>query len=149
WRVSRRTTKEQLPDSLCVPFDKLINITAKMDADGRLQWDVPAGDWMILRMGHTSTGHTNATGGGGKGLECDKFNPVAVKLQFDKWYGAVIQQVGPELAKKVLTILHVDSWECGSQNWSPVFMDEFKKRTQFDLLENLPLMAGIPVGDAE
>ncbi len=38
---------------------------------------------VVVRIGHTSTGHTNATGGAGAGLECDKFNPAAIKLQFD------------------------------------------------------------------
>jgi hypothetical protein len=149
WRVSERTTEEEVPDSVCVAFDKIINITERMSARGRLQWDVPPGNWMILRMGHTSTGHMNATGGGGRGLECDKFNTAAVKLQFDKWFGEAIRQVGPALAKKVLSILHVDSWECGSQNWSPVFREEFRKRYDWDILPYLPVMAGIPISSAE
>ena len=43
----------------------------------------------FYRIGHTSTGHKNDTGGGGKGLECDKFDPAAIKLQFDNWFGEV------------------------------------------------------------
>lgn len=149
WRVSKRTTSQQLPDSLCIPKDKIIDITDKLNADGILSWNVPPGNWTILRIGHTSTGHTNATGGGGAGLECDKFNPAAVKLQFDNWFGEAIKQAGPELAKKILKIFHVDSWECGSQNWSPGFAAEFKKRRGYDLLPYLPVMAGVPVQDAE
>lgn len=149
WRVSKRTSKAQLPDELCVPKSKLIDITDKLTANGTLNWKVPAGNWTILRIGHTSTGHTNATGGGGIGLECDKFNPEAVKLQFDNWFGEAVKQAGPELAKRVLKILHVDSWECGSQNWSPVFAAEFKKRRGYDLLPYLPVMAGVPVQNAE
>jgi hypothetical protein len=149
WRVSKRTTQQQLPDSVCIPLNKIINITSHMTTGGRLNWNVPAGDWMILRMGHTSTGHTNATGGGGKGLECDKFDPKAVRLQFDKWFGEAIRQVGPELAKRVLQILHVDSWECGSQNWSPVFRNEFKRVQNADLVGSLPAMAGVPILSAE
>ena len=33
---------------------------------------LPKGTWRLLRMGHTSTGQTNATAGTGKGLEVDK-----------------------------------------------------------------------------
>jgi hypothetical protein len=149
WRVSLRTTQRQLPDSLCIPQDKIIDITDKFNADGTLNWNVPTGNWTILRIGHTSTGHTNVTGGGGAGLECDKFNPEAVKLQFNNWFGEAIKQAGPDLAKKVLKIFHVDSWECGSQNWSPVFAAEFKKRRGYDLIPYLPVMAGVPVQDAE
>ena len=57
-----------------MPLDKIINLTGKLNADGTLNWTAPPGKWTILRIGHTSTGHNNATGGGGMGLECDKFN---------------------------------------------------------------------------
>ncbi|MDR6943985.1 glycosyl hydrolase [Mucilaginibacter pocheonensis] len=148
WRVSKRTTTTQLPNELCVPKDKIIDLTAKLDVNGQLNWNIPPGHWTILRIGHTSTGHTNATGGAGSGLECDKFNPEAAKTQFDHWFAEAIRQGGPELAKKVLKIFHIDSWECGSQNWSPVFAAEFKKRRGYDLLPYLPVMAGVPVQSA-
>jgi hypothetical protein len=149
WRVSKRTNTNQLPDDLCIPKGKFINLTDKVDANGQLNWNVPAGQWTILRIGHTSTGHTNATGGAGSGLECDKFNPEAAKVQFDNWFGEAMRQGGPELAKRVLKIFHIDSWECGSQNWSPVFSGEFKKRRGYDLLPYLPVMAGVPVQSAD
>lgn len=148
WRVSKETTNKEIPDALCIPKDKLINLTDRLDASGRLNWDAPAGKWVILRIGHTSTGHTNETGGAGKGLECDKFNPETVKFQFDQWFGEAVRVAGPELAARVLKIFHVDSWECGSQNWSPVFQAEFKKRRCYDLIPYLPVMAGIPVQSA-
>jgi hypothetical protein len=148
WRVSKRSTEEQIAKNLCVPLDKIINLTGKFNADGILNWKAPKGNWTILRIGHTSTGHTNATGGGGMGLECDKFNPEAVKLQFKSWYGAALKHGGPDIAKKVLSIFHVDSWECGSQNWSPVFKTEFLKRRGYDLTPYLPIMTGLPVESA-
>src|SRR5258708_8683292 len=67
WRISRPSTKEELPDSLCIPKNKLINLTRLVDKQGRLVWQAPPGHWTILRIGHTSTRHTNATGGAGKG----------------------------------------------------------------------------------
>ncbi|RKR84320.1 F5/8 type C domain-containing protein [Mucilaginibacter gracilis] len=148
WRVAKHTTAQQVPDALCIPKDKLINISRYLDARGRLNWDVPAGKWVIIRMGHTSNGHLTETGGAGTGLECDKFNPEAVKSQFDHWFGEAVKQAGPELAAQVLKIFHVDSWECGSQNWSPVFANEFAKRRGYDLIPYLPVMAGIPVQSA-
>ncbi|TCD12209.1 DNA-binding protein [Pedobacter frigidisoli] len=145
WRVSKRSTDEQIAKNLCVPLNKIINLSDKLNPDGSLFWKAPKGNWTILRIGHTSTGHTNATGGGGMGLECDKFNPEAVKLQFDSWYGQALKHGGPEIAKKVLSVFHVDSWECGSQNWSPLFKAEFLKRRGYDLTQYLPIMTGLPV----
>ncbi|MBF9221234.1 glycosyl hydrolase [Hymenobacter ruricola] len=149
WRVSQRTTPAQLPNAQCVPLGNVINLTDKLDANGRLTWTAPLGRWTILRMGHTSTGQINTTGGGGRGLECDKFNPAAVSLQFDKWFGEAVRQGGPELAARVLKVFHVDSWECGSQNWSQNFPAEFKQRRGYDLLPWLPVMAGVPLASAD
>ncbi|HVS95358.1 MAG TPA: glycosyl hydrolase [Puia sp.] len=149
WRVSLPSTRDRLPDSLCIDPRRIADLTASVDSHGRLRWNAPPGHWTILRIGHTSTGHVNATGGGGKGLECDKLNPEAVNLQFEHWFGEVFRQVGPELAGRVLKIFHVDSWECGSQNWSPRFALEFRRRRGYDLLDWLPTMTGIPVGSAD
>jgi len=149
WRVAGHTEENILPDAACVDLKQLVNITAFTEPDGTLNWQVPAGDWVILRMGHTSTGHENYIGGGGKGLECDKFDPAVVRFQFDKWFGEAYRQIGEELAGRVITRFHVDSWECGSQNWSAVMPAEFKKRRGYDLLPYLPVMAGVALADAE
>ena len=95
----------------------------------------------ILRIGHASTGHTNATAGGAKGLECDKFSAAAVSKQVDSWFGAFMQRPHSNVVK----FMHVDSWECGSQNWSRNFAAEFQKRRGYDLLPFLPVYAGAPI----
>jgi len=146
WRLSPATTGTQLPETLCVPENQLINLTACLTKEGQLNWKAPKGNWTILRMGHTSTGQTNATGGAGAGLECDKFNPAAVQLQFDRWFGQACAVAGPELVSRVLNILHIDSWECGSQNWSVTFPQAFEQHRGYSLIPYLPVMAGIPVG---
>jgi len=155
WRVSKNTTKEQVPDSLAVSLKSIINVSNKMDAEGNLYWKPPADSlpagkagWVIVRIGHTSTGHTNATGGAGKGLECDKFNPAAIQLQFDNWFAKAFEKTDTALAKEVLKVFHVDSWECGSQNWSTTFSNEFKTRRGYDLMPYLLAMTGVPVQDA-
>ena len=149
WRISPRNSSDQIPDSTCIDPKKLKEISSSLQPDGTLKWKVPPGKWVLLRMGHTSTGHVNYVGGGGLGLECDKLNPEVVRFQFDRWFGEAFRQIGTELAGKVLKRYHVDSWECGSQNWSPVFREEFKKRRGYDLLPWLPVMAGIPVKNAD
>ncbi len=144
WRLSPRTTDEQLRTGLHVSKAAIIDITKYLDANGRLKWNVPAGDWTIIRIGHTSTGHKNETAGAGKGLECDKFSKEAVTLQFNSWFGEIMRQ-GGATAKEVVKLFHIDSWECGSQNWSQNFREEFKKRRGYDPYDYLPVMAGIPV----
>lgn len=149
WRVSAPTTDEQVPSELAIPLKSIINLSGKLDSEGNLDWTPPAGRWVVVRIGHTTTGHTNATGGGGKGLECDKFNVAAIKLQFDNWFAKAFDKTDPGLAKEVLKVFHVDSWECGSQNWSANFSMEFKKRRGYEIGFYLLTMAGVPVENAD
>ena len=48
---------------------RIVEVIRKLDADvvmlqctpdGKLTWDAPAGSWLLLRMGHTTTGAMNA-----------------------------------------------------------------------------------------
>lgn len=148
WRVAPPTSASELPAELCVPKSEIIDLTSHIAPDGTLTATLPAGEWRLLRLGHTSTGHTNATGGAGRGLECDKFSEKAVAKQFDGWFGRVFSATDSLLARKVLKYTHIDSWECGSQNWSANFPAEFARRRGYDLRPYLPLFAGIPVDDA-
>ena len=149
WRISEPSVSEKIPDSLCIPQNKILDLTSKIDSNGLISWDAPEGNWMILRIGHTTTGHTNYIGGAAVGLECDKFNPEVVRFQFDNWFGRMFKNTDPKVAARVLKIFHVDSWEAGSQNWSPVFREEFLKRRGYDLFQYLPVMAGIPVESSD
>ncbi len=150
WRIAANTTNEEVSkaDADAVPLNKIINLTGKLTAEGKLNWTPPNGDWVIVRIGHTSTGAVNSTGGGGKGLECDKFSTEATTLQFNNWFGKFFTETDATVAKEVIKVFHVDSWECGSQNWSKNFAAEFKKKRGYDLLTYLLVMTGTPVTDA-
>lgn len=147
WRVAG-ATGSRVATSDCYALEQVISLTDSLEGD-RLRCTLPEGTWRILRIGHTSTDHTNATGGAGRGLECDKFSRDAVGKQIDNWFGAVYRSLDPEVARRVLKILYVDSWECGSQNWSDRFAAEFRARRGYDLMPWLPLYAGVPMVSAE
>ncbi|WP_167607133.1 glycosyl hydrolase [Maribellus sediminis] len=144
WRISKSTNEDYLQESVCIDPEEMIDISYKLGTDGKLSWDVPEGRWVILRMGHTSTGATNYIGGGGVGLEADKLNPEAVKVQFENWFDSIYNHMG-DLAESTIEELYNDSWECGSQNWSPVLLNEFKQRRGYDLGPYLPALAGVPL----
>ena len=142
WRIAPETPDIDLPyEDFLHPRDIK---PFKMQGD-YADVELPEGTWRILRMGHTSTGHTNATAGGAKGLECDKFSRKAVSKQVDRWFGLFMNRPN----HKVVKFLHVDSWECGSQNWSRNFAQEFERRRGYDILPLLPVYAGVPMIGAE
>jgi len=155
WRVAESTREEEVGKEDCYSLSQIINLTeqyknapANHSKEKTITAVLPKGKWKLLRMGHTATGHTNATAGGGKGLECDKFDPKTVRKQFDNWFAQAFVKTHPEVARRVLKYMHVDSWECGSQNWSDSFAKEFRTRRGYDLLPYLPLLAGIPMESA-
>ncbi len=142
WRIAPDTPQEDLSvNDLLRPSDL---IRGEIVGD-LVEIDLPKGMWRILRMGHTSTSHTNATAGGAKGLECDKFSKEAVEKQVDNWFGLFMKRPN----HKAIQYLHVDSWECGSQNWSKNFAQEFERRRGYDLIPLLPVYAGVPMKDGE
>ena len=143
WRVS---PSQAIAGSDCTDIQSILRPPLQSSSDGPdYVTTLPKGRWRILRMGHTSTGHTNATGGGGRGLECDKFSRPAIRKQLDHWFG----EIHARSPKSVLTRLHVDSWECGSQNWGEAFDTQFRERRDYDLLPWLPVYAGVPIKDSE
>jgi hypothetical protein len=149
WRIARSTTIAEVNNKDAVPIKNIINLTGKLAANGELNWIPPHGkDWVVVRIGHTSTGYKNNTAGGGKGLETDKFSPEAITLQFNNWFAKFFTETDPVAAREVIRFFHMDSWECGSQNWSRNFAAEFKKKRGYDLLPYLVVMTGTPVTSA-
>ena len=63
-----RPDTRSLPADAVVAGDRIIDLSARLDKDGRLAWDVPAGKWTILRIGYTPTGMgQRAVAEGGRG----------------------------------------------------------------------------------
>ena len=127
----------------------IVDLSAALNAQGRLNWTVPDGRWTVLRFGHTSTGKENHPAPeAGRGLECDKLSKRAAEAHFNGLMAKLIADVGP-LAGKTLASTHIDSWEVGSQNWTPGFRSEFQRRRGYDPLPWLPVMTGLIVDSME
>ena len=135
----------------CVDPGKIIELTSKMPADGPLVWDVPPGNWTILRLGRTLTGQTTRPAPKpGLGFETDKFDRAALDAHFAAYVQKLLDKIGPHTNRMSgLTMLHFDSWEMSSQNWSPDYRAEFKKRRGYDPLKYLPAFTGQMVDSAE
>lgn len=139
---------QTIPASDTIATDGVIDLTSHVK-DGRLECQVPSGDWTIVRFCHTPTGQMNAPApDGGRGWECDKMSRAAVDAHFDALMGKVIAEVGP-LAGKTFRAVLADSWEAGSENWTPTFRAEFTQRRGYDPLPYLPVVTGRVVGSVE
>lgn len=118
--------------------DAVLDLTAKLSPDGRLRWEVPAGSWVILRLGHTPIGIDNHPAPEeGRGLECDKMSKAALDAHWDGFMQKVLDDIGP-LAGPTLDTSLIDSYEVGNQDWTANFREEFQKRRGYDPLKFLP-----------
>src|SRR5205823_3538285 len=101
------------------------------------------------RIGHIPTGKDNHPAPPeGRGLECDKLSREAMDAHWSGMMATVLKDIGP-LAGKSLNNALIDSYEVGSQNWTPKFREEFRKRRGYDPLPWMPVITGRVIGSIE
>jgi hypothetical protein len=123
-------------------------ITGSLDDQGRLIWDVPDGEWHILRFIERGTGQL---------LECPSPNSN----------GLVIDHLSSEAAEKhirhmvdrlregrehlhPLNMFMLDSYEVrDARDWTPDFIEGFTRRRGYDPRPYLPVLADWTVLDSE
>lgn len=125
-----------------IQLSQIIDLTSKMDSKGRLQWNVPMGDWTIVRFGYQPTGRSNHPAPpAGKGLEIDKFSKEAVDFYWEKSISKIIA-AGSKKDNKALQHILIDSYEVGHQNWNKTFESDFKKMRGYSPIQFLPALTG-------
>jgi len=132
--------------------DQVVDVTNRLKPDGRLTWNVPAGDWTILRFATRNNGAvTRPAPKPGLGFESDKFSRAALDAHFEEYLGKLIRLTGPRRARDGggWAMVHIDSWEMGAQNWSGDFRRQFERRRGYDPLPYLPAYTGRIVGSLE
>lgn len=135
------------PQAARVDTASIIDLTERMKADGSLQWP-EEGSWIIRRIGHTTNGKTNyATAHtGGVGLECDKMSREAL-LAFWQTYPAMLFDLAGQELGKTFKRIEIDSYEAGSQDWTPRMPIEFSQRNHYNLTPWLLALTGEIVAD--
>jgi hypothetical protein len=127
----------------------VVDLTASVTPEGRLDWDVPPGRWTIVRTGHRMTGASVILPlPESNGLEVDWLDGTPVEQQFDNIAKILIADAGP-LVGKTLKFFHDDSFEDGFPNWTDAFLQKFKTYRGYDAKPYLPVFAGRIVGSAE
>ena len=145
WKAPAETGK----DALAVNPQKVINITSHLSKDGKLEWEVPEGEWIIQRIGMTPTGQKNAPASvEATGLEVDKMNSKWLGEHFDAYIGKILKRL-PAEDRTAFKHVVADSYETGAENWTDGLASDFKKRYGYDPLPFLPVMFGRVAGNAD
>jgi hypothetical protein len=132
--------------------EQVIDLTNLLQEDGSIQWNVPPGKWIILRLGERNNGAvTRPAPVPGLGFESDKFDTVSFDAHYKAYTGKLVNRVKPGKSPNGggWTMIHIDSWEMGAQNWSPGFMEQFIEKRGYDPLLYLPIYKGYIVNSEE
>ncbi|HEX3231603.1 MAG TPA: glycosyl hydrolase, partial [Pyrinomonadaceae bacterium] len=137
------------PATSIIQQSDIVDLTGKMNKDGSLNWDVPAGNWTILRMGYSLTGSKNRPAvPAGLGYEVDKLSRKHTESYLRGYTDPLAQSLGPLYGKSLRYVL-LDSWEAGMQNWTEEMLSEFQRRRGYDPTPYLPALTGRVVISAE
>ena len=148
WKEDSKTLAEPTTD--VINTDGVVDLTSKMKSDGRLDWQVPPGNWMIVRFGYSLTGRQNHPASPeATGLEVDKLDKVAVKKYINTYLDMYKNATGGMMGAKGLQYMILDSYEAGHMNWSSSFPQEFQKRRGYDIKAWIPVLVGRVVKSTE
>jgi hypothetical protein len=127
----------------------VIDISQFMAADGTLDWNAPAGQWVIVRSGMVPTGVVNSPAPpNGTGLEVDKMNKDYLTTHFDGYIGQILSRI-PAEDRKTFRIVVEDSYETGGQNWTDGLPEKFKAVYGYDPTPYIPVLYGSVVGSED
>lgn len=125
------------------------DISASIDSEGNIKWDVPEGRWIIMRTGMAPTGVTNGPATPeATGLEIDKMSSRHVRTHFDAFIGEILRRI-PAEDRKTFKVVVQDSYETGGQNFTDDFMQTFESVYGYSMLPYLPAYYGYVVGDQD
>jgi hypothetical protein len=143
------TTTPDVTSAEAVSPTQVVDLTSKMGPDGSLSWQVPEGNWAVVRMGYSLTGKKNhpatpeATG-----FEVDKLSGLHVRDYMKTYTGMVSGAVSPNYSKSFRYFL-MDSWEAGQENWTEEMLEQFKRRRGYDPTPYLLTLTGRIVGSSK
>jgi hypothetical protein len=84
------------PSSSIIRNSDIVDLTAKMNKDGTLNWEVPAGSWTVLRLGYSLTGAKNRPAvPSGLGYEADKLSRKHTESYLRGYTDPIAQALGP------------------------------------------------------
>ncbi|MFZ4582443.1 MAG: glycosyl hydrolase, partial [Paludibacter sp.] len=146
WKEYQWAAQLEVDDKATViDGSKVIDISKNMTVEGTLNWDVPAGNWIIMRTCMTPTGTKNSPASPeSTGYETDKMSKKHIEKHFQGHIGEILKRI-PEGDRKTFKVVVADSYETGSQNFTDDFLELFSRKYGYDALPYLPAYQGLVV----
>jgi hypothetical protein len=132
--------------------DQVLDLSSMVDAEGALHWDVPAGDWTVVRFVCTNHGQqliVPSPNSGGPMI--DFFDPRATEFHLNHIVSAILSELGQESFEGTsFKTLEFDSMELdGFTPWNDSMADAFQQLAGYPINQYLLLLAGWELADQE
>jgi len=121
---------------------EIVNLTAKVDTDGKLNWTAPAGNWKLYAVFEGWHGKmVERAGPGGEGDVIDHFSSTAIDNYLGHFTTSFKNQDISGLRAWFNDSYEVDDAR-GEADFTPLMFDEFQKRRGYDLRNYIPALIG-------
>jgi hypothetical protein len=140
---------DETPAGAAIDRDAILDLTARLQPDGTLDWEAPEGNWTVLRLGYSLTGAKNRPATpAGLGYEVDKLSRKHTEAYYEAYTRPIAEALGEHFGGSLRYLL-IDSWEAGQQNWTDDMIAEFTRRRGYDPTPFLPALVGRVVDSAD
>jgi len=130
------------PPLLIEDPQKIVDLTDRIDADGRIRSQAPAGPWAIVRYACTNTGERlKVPSPNSDGLATDHFSREATHTFLDHLIDRLRARLG-RLDDTALKQLYLASYEVRGATWTPEMLEQFRRYRGYDMTRFLPALAG-------
>ncbi|MGB5943951.1 MAG: glycosyl hydrolase [Leeuwenhoekiella sp.] len=152
-RILEKDVMFQFSENTIIDSEEIIDLSEIMAADGKLNWNVPEGDWTVVRFGHINMRRTNKPAvPEATGWEASKLDKEAIENHLrNGMIGNLIKDGGPIGDGKLHGLL-IDSWESFIPTWtmnSEDLFNEFEQRRGYSMKPYMPATMGYIVNSVE
>jgi hypothetical protein len=131
-----------LPPLVIKDRSNILDLTSRINTEGKLTWKIPAGQWTIIRFVCANTGENlKVPSPNSDGLATDHFSHEATREFIQYLIDRLKQKLG-DLRPTPLKQLYLPSYEVRGATWTPDFIEQFTKYCHYDMTPYLPALAG-------
>jgi hypothetical protein len=126
-----------------IEYQSILDLTDKVDENGLLNWEVPAGKWQVFAFYKGPSGARvlldSRSSPDKYSLVLDHLSSSAIKNHLELHLGEGKKYFGEHFGK-TLRAFFTDSLELGSEwHWTDDFLEQFEKRRGYNLRPFLPI----------
>jgi hypothetical protein len=141
WREVAVMAIPNLDKKSVLPIKQVVDLHEHLDSAGALSWNVPEGDWIILRFIMANTGYKLVVPSpNSEGPMIDFLNPNSTRMHFKHIIDRLETRVG-DLKNSSLKYLEVDSMELGDDiPWTEGILENFQEHHGYNARPYLPVL---------